>query len=66
MKKLAAAILMAALLLSAALGLGILSTSAATEGAPCTVENCTGSYENGFCSADGTHYEAATLNDNGT
>ena len=65
MKKLAA-ILMAVLLLSAALGLGILSASAATENAPCTAEGCTGSYENGFCSADGTHYEAATLNDNGT
>lgn len=55
-----------ALLLTALLCIGIF-TASAEAGTPCTsAAGCTGSYENGICSADATHYEAPTLNNNGT
>lgn len=31
----------------------------------CTVDGCGGHYENGFCTADGTHYQAAEKNAGG-
>lgn len=33
---------------------------------PCTEDSCGGTYKNGICSANGTHYQKPTLNDNGT
>ena len=55
-------------------GIGLLSFTAWAENgiatvsdtAPCAVGSCGGSYTNGFCSNDATHYQAATLNNNGT
>lgn len=32
---------------------------------PCENDGCTGTYENGICSLDGTHYQSATLNADG-
>lgn len=38
----------------------------AADGDDCTETDCTGTYTNGFCSANSAHYEAAVLNNNGT
>lgn len=66
MKKLTVCILTVGLLLTALLCVGVF-TASATGGDPCiSAPDCTGTYENGFCSADATHYEAPTLNNNGT
>ena len=62
MKKLTVSILTVALLLLAALGVGIF-TASATGGDPCiSAPDCTGCYENGICSADPTHYQPAVPN----
>ncbi|MBQ8716548.1 MAG: hypothetical protein IJY43_01720 [Clostridia bacterium] len=66
MKKMTVCILTVALLLTALLCVGVF-TASAEDATPCTsAAGCTGTYENGICSADATHYEAPTLNNNGT
>ncbi len=57
MKKLTATILTVTLLLTALFCIGIF-TASATDIA-CTESDCTGSYTNGICSADPTHYQPA-------
>ncbi len=61
MKKITVSILTAALLLTALFHFGAFTASAA-EGAPCIADSCTGSYINGICSADATHYQPAVGN----
>ncbi|MBQ9080759.1 MAG: hypothetical protein IJY27_06780 [Clostridia bacterium] len=39
--------------------IGMALTTGAADGGACTTEGCTGTYTNGFCSADSTHYEVA-------
>ena len=40
-------------------------TASAENSAGCAVTGCDGTYTNGFCSADGTHYEKSVLNSDG-
>lgn len=42
------------------------SFAAESDGITCTSTECTGAYENGFCSVNNTHYQEPALNDNGT
>lgn len=40
--------------------------TSAAEGGNCTSSGCSGTYSNGFCSANSSHYESAAVDSNGT
>lgn len=55
-----------AMLLSAALAVSMLPTAVFAAGTvSCTESGCNGTYDNGFCTKNDSHYQAATLNSDG-